>query len=142
MPRLAQCRTPAALLTLLVVLVMVVLPLALIAAALAREASGGRTTVKGNLLVAALQGLFGGLAMTKSSQNRGGRAARSRKALPITGTDAQAHRQRRDQSLGNHLGALASTLIDMYQDARLAMSSSLSSLAITAITSWRRSPPR
>ena len=40
LPRLAQHRTPAALLTLLVVLVMVVFPLALIAAALAREASG------------------------------------------------------------------------------------------------------
>jgi predicted PurR-regulated permease PerM len=40
LPRLRQRRTPAALLTLLVVLVMVVLPLALIAAALAREASG------------------------------------------------------------------------------------------------------
>jgi predicted PurR-regulated permease PerM len=40
LPRLGQRRTPAALLTLLVVLVMVVLPLALIAAALAREASG------------------------------------------------------------------------------------------------------
>jgi predicted PurR-regulated permease PerM len=40
LPRLAQRRTPAALLTLLVVLVMVVLPLALIAAALAREATG------------------------------------------------------------------------------------------------------
>jgi predicted PurR-regulated permease PerM len=40
LPRLAKRRTLAALLTLLVVLVMVVLPLALIAAALAREASG------------------------------------------------------------------------------------------------------
>ena len=40
LPRLSQRRTPAALLTLLVVLVMVVLPLALIAAALAREATG------------------------------------------------------------------------------------------------------
>jgi predicted PurR-regulated permease PerM len=40
LPRLRQRRTPAALLTLLVVLVMVVLPLALIAAALAREATG------------------------------------------------------------------------------------------------------
>ncbi len=40
LPQLRQRRTPAALLTLLVVLVMVVLPLALIAAALAREASG------------------------------------------------------------------------------------------------------
>jgi predicted PurR-regulated permease PerM len=40
LPRLAQRRTPTALLTLVVVLVMVVLPLALIAAALAREANG------------------------------------------------------------------------------------------------------
>jgi predicted PurR-regulated permease PerM len=40
LPRLRQRRTPAALLTLLVVLVMVILPLALVAAALAREATG------------------------------------------------------------------------------------------------------
>jgi predicted PurR-regulated permease PerM len=40
LPRLSRRRTPAALLTLLVVLVMVVLPLALVAAALAREATG------------------------------------------------------------------------------------------------------
>jgi predicted PurR-regulated permease PerM len=39
LPRVRQRRTPAALLTLLVVLVMVVLPLALIATALAREAT-------------------------------------------------------------------------------------------------------
>ena len=63
LPRLKQRRTPAALLTLLVVLVVAILPLALVTAALAREATGVYERLQSGALNPSLyfRGLFNAL---------------------------------------------------------------------------------
>ena len=63
LPRLKQRRTPAALLTLLVVLVVAILPLALVTAALAREATGVYERLQSGALSPSLyfRGLFNAL---------------------------------------------------------------------------------